>query len=133
MPEHREVAFSQNLYAGESSKDWDEVKSTQVFSFHGNCIAQKVQVNPTNNPGNEVEPDRLNMWANDWGQGGVMNSKSIQPSFGGRASLNQKGNMHADYDFAKQWTNINGGAGSSIESWNNQNWVHFNQQITFYK
>lgn len=134
VPSHRSITFDQKLYAGESSTNWDEATSTQSFSKCGKYIAQTVQVNPTGNPYYlEVEPDRLNMWSGDYGQNGVMNSKSIQPSFGGRATLNQEGKMHADYDLAKQWTNMNGGAVSKIVSWNNDNWVHFEQAISFFK
>jgi len=35
-----------------------------------------------------------------------MNNKFMKPAFGGRATLSQTGSMHADYDFAKQWSNI---------------------------
>jgi len=48
-----------------------------------------------------------------------MNNKFMKPAFGGRATLSQTGSMHADYDFAKQWSNIGGSSGSKIESWNN--------------
>lgn len=133
---HRSVTFSQQLYVGESSKNWDEAKAEQVFYMGHNYekyIAQKVQVNPTENPGHEVEPDRLFMFSNTTGQYGIMNSKFIQPSFGGRATLHQTGKMHADYDFAKQWSNIGGVSGSSVVSWNNPNWVHFDQGLTFIK
>ena len=133
VPAHRAITFSQKLYTGESSTNWDEAKSTQSFSKNGKYIAQTVKLNPTHNPGSEVEPDRLNMWSSDYGQNGVMNSKSIQPSFGGRATLNQEGKMHADFDYAKQWTNRNGGASSTVVSWNNPNWVHFEQAISFFK
>ena len=127
---HREVAFGQKIYTGESSTNWDEARSTQSFSFNGKYIAQKVQVNPTNNPGQEVESDTLNMWSGDYGQGGVMNDKFMKTVFGGRATLSQEGKMHADYDFAKQWTNMNSGAGSSIVSYNNVDWIHFEQMLT---
>ena len=39
----------------------------------------------------------------------------------------------ADYDFAKQWNNIGGSSGSKIESWNNLNWVNFEQMLMFTK
>ncbi len=132
VPAHRSINFDQRLYAGESSTNWDEALSTQVFSFNGNYIAQQVQVNPTDNPGEEVESDTLNMWSGDKGQSGILNSIPIQQSFGGKATMQQKGKMHADYDLARQWTNIGGGAGSSIESWNNQDWVNFEQAISFF-
>ena len=130
---HREVAFGQQLYTGESSTNWDEATSTQSFSFNGKYIAQKVQVNPTNNQGSEVESDTLNMWSGDYGQGGIMNNKFMKTAFGGRATLSQTGSMHADYDFAKQWTNMNSGAGSSIVSYDNDDWVNFEQMLMFTK
>ncbi|HDM66986.1 MAG TPA: hypothetical protein ENG62_01185, partial [Thermoplasmatales archaeon] len=67
IEDHRSVSFSQQLYVGESSKDWDEAKAEQVFYIghdYSKYIAQMVQVNPTDNPGKEVEPDRLFMFSN---------------------------------------------------------------------
>lgn len=134
IEDHRAISFSQQLYVGESSKDWDEAKAEQVLYIgqdYLKYIAQKVQVNPTNSSGPEVEPDRLFMFSNTTGQFGVLNNKFIQPSFGGRATLQQIGKMHADYDLAKQWSNIGGISGSSIVSWDNPNWVNFDQSLSF--
>ena len=43
----------------------------------------------------------------------------MKSAFGDRATLLQIGSMHADYDFAKQWSNIDNSSGSKFESWNN--------------
>ena len=47
--------------------------------------------------------------------------------------LNTVALLLADYDFAKQWSNIGGSSGSKIESWNNLNWVNFEQMLMFTK
>ena len=118
----------------DSSSNWDGAKSTQSFTGmdHGKFIAQNVQVHPTSGTP-EVEEDTLNLWSSDNCQYGVVNNKFMKPAFGGRATLSQTGSVHADYDFAKQWSNIGGSSGSKIESWNNLNWVNFEQMLMFTK
>lgn len=118
----------------DSSSNWDGAKSTQSFTGmgHDKFIAQNVQVHPTSGTP-EVEGDTLNLWSGDNCQYGVMNNKFMKPAFGGRATLSQTESLHADYDFAKQWSNIGGSSGSKIESWNNLNWVNFEQMLMFTK
>ena len=136
IPKHRTIGFDQNIYMGESSHDWDAAKSKQVFynGDHSKYIAQRVQVNPTSISGTEVEPDRMDMW--NWvngqgkgGQSGMLNNYNVPNA--GHAGLQQVAQVHADYNFASQWSNIGGSIGSTIETFNNPSWMNFKQEISW--
>jgi len=120
------IQFEQQLYAGESSTNWDEVKSKQTFRVGNKYISQNVQVNPTANSGIECEPDRLNMKNGERGQFGML---SVMDGY--MAMLGQKGKATGDYILAEQMTNIGGFARSKVESLNNNDWVNFEQMLMF--
>jgi|GEM_PF-3800329 len=145
IPTYNQIVFKQNVYMGESSYDWDAAKSTQIF-YNGDKskhIAEEIQAQPTSISGTEVEYDTMNIWDNvkiinpdgtvtyngPSTQSGFINS--INPRDANKAGLTQIAKLHADYDFAKQWSNIGGSIGSIIESYNNPNWVKFAQTITW--
>ncbi len=120
------IEFNQKLFAGESARNGDQVRSRQIFTKNCKFLAQEVIAHPTDNPNNECEPDRLNMFSGEKGQFGMM-SKGPNAT----AVLGQKGKFIGDYFCAEQRSNIGGFSKSTIESYNNADWINFEQMMMF--
>lgn len=123
----RVIHFEQRLSIDESSANWDELKSKQVFSRgtpNGRkYIAQEFQVNPTANPGQECEPDKCKKLVQD----GYFFMGRYDPE----AMLHQKGKATGDYIMGRQWSNIGGFSQSKVEQYNQADYTTIEQMLMF--
>jgi len=122
--------FDQKLKIAESSSNWDELLSKQIFtktikSWFRTSVFKMVEefiVCPTENPGQECEPDA----AKYLDQEGVHNmGKTID------SMMHQKGRVTGDYIFAKIKCMLPNGdvAKSIVEQYNAADWTTIEQMI----
>jgi len=122
--------FDQKLKIAESSQNWDELKSKQVFTktkYSWFCTSvfkmiEEFQLNPTANNGQECEPDA----AKYLNQEGVHNmGKTID------SMMHQKARVTGDYIFAKIKAKLPNGdvAKSVVEQYNAADWTTIEQMI----
>lgn len=123
--------FNQKLKIAESSQNWDELKSKQVFTkIIRGCDHERVfkmieefQLNPTANQGHECEPDA----AKYVDQEGVHNMGIPIDSM-----MHQKAKVTGDYIFAKIKAKLPNGdvAKSQVKQFNAADWTTIEQMIT---
>lgn len=122
------ISFQQTLKIDESSNNWDELYSKQVFTKiikrHCNTkvlrIGEEFQLNPTENPGQECEPDKCKK---------LVQEGSSSMGLPIDAMLHQKGKATGDYIMARQWSNIGGFTQSIVEQFNAHDWLSIDQLI----
>ena len=122
------MQFEQVLKIDESSQNGDELYSKQILSrtIRG-CrinkayrITQEFKLHPTNNPGQEVEPDKCKK---------LTQEGSTSLGFPLDMMLHQKGKAMGDYVMGKQTSNIGGHSSSLVEQYNAQDWISIDMLV----
>ena len=122
------ISFHQTLKIDESSENWDELYSKQIYTKIIRCcqhrkvlrIGEEFQLNPTENPGQECEPDKCKK---------LVQEGSSSMGLPIDAMLHQKGKATGDYIMARQWSNIGGFSQSIVEQFNAHDWLSIDQLI----